>query len=504
MEGRKYEIWGVLSGEPIGIYHSIVLNDSLLNCFFRSGRAYFLYEPGFFAGTINLDIWRDGKILASLETTIEPNLAKITRQEYYEMIADLASFTKSIFRFCGVTVPAATSFNSRGNNLITLELLRLNFDQFHNAVRRIQKQPMKVLKTHVTRREILKASHISERAIDDGLARGQFRTATIQERLAAPLLTTSLRGQWLPEVWETKPHETTNIYENRAILGFLRWLNMALSRFVTALDSPDLNVSDSVLESWKTRIRRWKIQLIELSKSDLFRELPFDGTLRSTSAFRLHPDYSAAYTAMARIRAGFGDLAAYSPKVGIDQTHRLYEMWCYFGILSAALEKFPMACTEISKFLRSAEDRRQIGASMLQRVGEGLNLTESLVLTYQPRFSKTSREDGARTTLVDCVPDIVISKRDHSGQCAGLVVVDPKYRVGASLTDGIRDLHVYRDAIVGSTGARLTKAAVVLAPRSGKVTSILPTDHPYIWRSSPPGDNSSFVSLLDASLSVLS
>ena len=70
----------------------------------------------------------------------------------------------------------------------------------------------------------------------------------------------------------------------------------------------------------------------------------------------------------------------------------------------------------------------------------------------------------------------------------GLVIFDPKYRAGASLLDGLRDMHVYRDAILNHSGARLVKAAVALAPRPRglpEVTSVLHQIDPAYFQSAP-------------------
>ena len=63
-----------------------------------------------------------------------------------------------------------------------------------------------------------------------------------------------------------------------------------------------------------------------------------------------------------------------------------------------------------------------------------------------------------------------------------VVIFDPKYRAGASLLDGLRDMHVYRDAIVDSDGARLVRAvAPVAAPRRTKAAA-LPLSAAEAWQ----------------------
>ncbi|MBY5473597.1 DUF2357 domain-containing protein [Rhizobium leguminosarum] len=479
------------------------MSDEVLGCIVRAGRAYFLYEPGFYAGSVTFSVSINQRMLASGELEVEPNLLKLTQAQYIKMISDISIFTKDIFRLSKATVPASTSFSSKRNIIVTLELLKANFDKLYASILRIKKQPLKSLKSNIVTSDIFSASNLSERSIDDALGRGKFRPATIRERLAAPALTAALNGQWLSEIRENRPYETGNVYENSAILGFLRWLSTALARISVELSSGRIDISEHTREVWSTRVRNWKIRVAELLRLTLFDNVSAVAALRSTSAFRLHPDYSAAYTAMSRIRAGFGDLAAYSPKFGIDQTPRLYELWCYLGLLNAALDRFPSAAAALTDTLRSINGRQQIVSVVLDMMGQGLRLSDNITLSYQPRFTKSPRSDGARTHLIDCVPDIVITKNKSTGECVELAILDPKYRIGISLLDGIRDLHAYRDAIVDSAGRRLTTAAVVLAPQSGNDSGAIPTDQPSVWLCQPPTDKAQFSSLFQAVLDVL-
>ncbi len=43
--------------------------------------------------------------------------------------------------------------------------------------------------------------------------------------------------------------------------------------------------------------------------------------------------------------------------------------------------------------------------------------------------------DGAKTLVVDVIPDLCLSRCSPSGVCQGLVMLDPKYRSGPSVMD---------------------------------------------------------------------
>ena len=128
-------------------------------------------------------------------------------------------------------------------------------------------------------------------------------------------------------------------------------------------------------------------------------------------------------------------------------------------------------------------------------------------MTYQRRFSTQPCADGSHTLVIEAVPDVTLVRCDSSGRAVGVVVMDPKYRAGKSLMDGIRDMHVYRDAILGKYGERLVVGAAILAPRPGNLPVIsadLPTAFPAAVTARPGHDPQVFKRLLGAAIKTLS
>ena len=133
-------------------------------------------------------------------------------------------------------------------------------------------------------------------------------------------------------------------------------------------------------------------------------------------------------------------------------------------------------------------------------------LASNVSMTYQRRISVKPSPDGARTLHLEVIPDVTIARTAADGTCLGLVIFNPKYRADASLLDALRDMHVYRDAIVGFDGAPLVKAAVALAPRSTgfpEAIDDLPSDRPGIRSARPGYDPIVFRTLLEKSLGAL-
>lgn len=253
-------------------------------------------------------------------------------------------------------------------------------------------------------------------------------------------------------------------------------------------------------------ISRWRARIAALSRRGVFAGLSPDPALYATSVFRMNPDYAAAFSAMSRMRSGLGTGTTAAPDVPVDRTYQLYELWCYVGILSAAAERFPASRDKVADVLRGYQSPSHLGIALSRGDVAEISLDSHLSLSYQRRITPNSSPDGARTLLVEVVPDISIARRSAAGVCDGLVVLDPKYRAGGSLLDGLRDMHVYRDAIVDSAGARLVKAAIALAPRPRglpEVTSELPSDRPGIVCVRPSHDPTVFARALDAALRTL-
>ena len=121
--------------------------------------------------------------------------------------------------------------------------------------------------------------------------------------------------------------------------------------------------------------------------------------------------------------------------------------------------------------------------------------------------TKLQRVRGRHRTLaVDVILDVTLARTDDVGRCTGIVVMDPKYRAGASLADGIRDLHVYRDAILDAEGRRLVVAAVGMAPVAdgkGLTPGPLCTNAPTIIQARPGRDRRVFGELLTHAVQAL-
>jgi hypothetical protein len=507
-ETRSYEFEVQLDGKRLPDDHTLLLNDIPVDRITRRGSTLFLFDMDFYAGDLRIAVSRGNHILREVDVRVDPDKAKLTRDEYAAMIADTLQATLALYRLSHITLPAQTSLHGIRSNLVTLELIRTHFDAFERAATRIADQPVRTLRSTSLQVDIIRARRVDDRAIGAALRSNRSRAATAIEASAAPRLVGALGGRWIPTIMETRRRESVDCYENRALLGFLYWLDGTLSNLARRL-SADASADrrSLIIMVYAERIARWRAKLAMLARRGMFTEISADATLHATSIFRTHPDYASAFSAMSKIRATIGLGGTAAPAVPLDRTYELYEIWCYVGLLAAVADRFPDSRSKIAEILRGCPSPSGLGVVLSSGGAHEIPLDHNIYLTYQRRFAVRPAPDGARTLVIEAVPDVTLSRNSPDGECVALVILDAKYRTGASLLDGLRDMHVYRDAIVNSQNFRLVKAAVALAPRSlgqsGPLSSFFPLDRPGIHSIRPNSDPSSFVQLLDLSLHAL-
>jgi hypothetical protein len=462
---------------------------------------------GFYAGDLRVGIAKGDRALRVVDVKVDPDIAKLTCDEYSALVTDIAQATLSLYRLSSVTVPSPTSLHGGRSDLITLELIRANFDTFERAIARIADQPIRALHSTTFRTDIMRARRVDDRAIASAIRSGSSRAATAAEIVAAPRLVGALGGRWISTVRETRREESIDVYENRALLGSLRWLDGMLSECARRLSVAGMaEVTPNASKFYAARVARWRAKLASLLRRSLFQDLRPDPNLHATSVFRTHPDYAAAFSYMSRMRLAVGTAGPTVPPLPLDRTYELYELWCYISFLVAVVERFPASRAKVAEILRGSQTPNSLGVTLRGGAATEIPLTSNVTMTYQRRITSNPSPDGARTLLLPMIPDLTIGRTAADGTCLGLVIFDPKYRANTSLVDALRDMHVYRDAIVGSDGVPLVKAAIALAPRSTgfpEAIDELPSDRPGIRSARPGHDPIVFRQLLEKSLSAL-
>jgi hypothetical protein len=484
----------------------VAINDNESARYDRRHESVIPFEIDFYAGELRIAILRFSRVLNSINVFVDPDILKLTRNDYSLMLADIASSTRALYRFGQISIPSSGGPAQPRLDLATLELLRMHFDSFESAVGRVADQPLRTLRSERAKTSILLARQISEKEIDRAMRAGSWRNATLAERRAAPRLVKALGGRWIPQVAEEHKSERLDVYENRALLGFMRWLDSRLRTLVFKVSALHAESEAPGAAIWLDRLRGWQMRLGSLQRRDTFAGLKPDQSVQCTSVFRVDPNYAAAFRAMMRIRSGLGTGDVVSPSVPIERTYELFEMWCYIGVLRAVTEMFPDSLESVRRLLAGASGSNSLGVELARGDRTRVQLGPSMALFYQRRYSKTPSYDGTKTLAIDAIPDISIVGTASYGSSVKIVVLDPKYRIGASLDDGLRDLHVYRDAIMDSDSARVVIGAVALAPRMarGELPYALPTNVPIAVEMRPGCGREGFRTLLESAVRSLS
>lgn len=509
-ENKVLEIEVSGDGKSLPEGWEVLVNHVSVDAVLRRGRKpIYRFEIGYYAGTLNVAVAEGTKIRAVVDLDADPALAKLSRDEYAGMVSEIAKFTLALYKLGNVTLVAQGAYTGARSDLVTLELVRSYFEIFERSATRIANQPVRALRSTTGLVSIRNARQIDDRAICEALRSRRSRAATVAEMRAAPRLISALGGRWVDQFMESRREEKLDIYENRAVLGFIQWLIVSMGDMVERLSVGHEEFSAAAAAVWRERLVRWRARLSAPRRRGVFADLPPDSVLRASSVFRMHPDYASAFAAMVKMKAGLGSGAAIAPSVPIDCTYTLYELWCYVGLLHAAVEMFPFCLPRATEILRGCSKPNRLGVQLGQGGATELPLGDGLTLTYQRRFSRRPAEDGSCTLVLEAaVPDVTLAKVDAKGVCKGLVVFNPKYRIGSSLLDGLRDLHVYRDAIVDSDGKRLVKAAVALSPRPGAIgapeDAEIRLDVPSVVAARPGHDPQLFQRTLRSALAILS
>lgn len=185
-EQGKYE-FAVEIGEAIrSSVVELAVNDVLCDRRLSCGEAVFVYEPKFYAGDIRIALLVNGRVQSTFETVVDPNLSKLTRDEYASMVSEVASATLAIFRFGGVTIPASAGTVGQRPDIVALELVRSNIEPFERALSRIADRPNRALRSSSVRSHLLLARNVDDQAISGAFSRGKVRAAAAEEKRAFP------------------------------------------------------------------------------------------------------------------------------------------------------------------------------------------------------------------------------------------------------------------------------------------------------------------------------
>lgn len=430
--------------------------------------ARWLWSPGFYAGSVELQFSRKGRTVWTNQVTLDPDLAKLTRDEFDQMVREILADTFALFSVSSVRKGVARGPGGQIPPIARLEFLRSRLNEIERAVREIDASPVRILTSENKR----VTSGRSVRITPADLARS-FRTESLRELPRSTALPAKF-GRLFPGALRlTKRRVNLDIGEHRAIKAELKtwssWLNVVAHNLeVVPLTNEDER-STSLRKLWAIRCRALARRLQELLRLPVFDGVAdANHPLTLTSIFRWSAPYRKFFRLSSDFRVGLAKINGDFLNMPIARTFELYELWAFLRLAKAGLQIFGVKGVDVSKlFASTSPDSIRIASSAVF-----IKLSSTVALCFKRAYEEywlTKPAGQAGSFSRKMVPDISLAVSPREETKSAVIVLDAKYRVDQQLNDAVGTLHTYRDAIVqeiagGGLPNRIVKGAYLVTP----------------------------------------
>jgi hypothetical protein len=426
----------------------------------QSHVARWRWQPGFHAGTVEATLRLPGAGTRRFEITTDPDLRKLTRDDFDTMVREVLEDTFALFSLSAFRRGIARQPGTRPPPLARLEFLRSRVDAIVGTVGAIARAPRHFLRAE----EVTVPSHRASRATGPEIIKS-FRSGVILTETVKPSrLPSALKGRLPAKIALRQRRNSVDIPEHRQIKACLRswaaWLSGVADMLARtgAKDDPELVTTAG---SWAIRARQIARRLNDAAGAGFMAEVG-DGTaqLRMSSLFRNDPVYQRFYRLWQDMNLGLAALFGDFLNMPIARTYELYELWCFLRLLRAAIEEYGPEGVDLSRlFLSDAAGGVTIAAgSVIVPIGG------DRVLCFQRKYREYWVEpDGVGSFSRDMVPDVVFAGPFPGAPERRVIVLDAKYRINDGLNDALNSIHTYRDALVQEAESGRTEGVVTAA-----------------------------------------
>lgn len=417
------------------------------------------WKPDFHAGVVEAMLVLPGNGTRRFEVITDPDLRKLTRDDFDAMVREILEVTFSLFSLSAFRKGIGFNPCSRPPPLARLEFLRSRADAIVDAVDAIARAPR-----HYLRAEGMTVPcHRATRATGPEIIRS-FRTGEVRIETVTPSrLPATLKGRLPSQVTLRQRRNSVDIPEHRQIKSCLRSWAAWLGGVAELLAKPgSTDDADSVSRvSWAARTRRIARRLQDASAGGFMPDVG-DGPafLRTSSLFRNDPIYHRFYRLWQDMNLGLAALFGDFLRMPLARTYELYELWCFLRLLRAAVDEYGDKGVDLSNlFLKEAGGGISIAAGSISVPigGDGVLCFQR---QYREYWVEHNREGSYSRTMV---PDVVLAGRDLTGQERRVIVLDAKYRINDGLNDALNSIHTYRDALVQEAESGRTEGVVTAA-----------------------------------------
>lgn len=418
------------------------------------------WQPGFHAGMVEAVLRVPGIGTRRFEVTTDPDLRKLTRDDFDAMVREVLEDTFALFSLSAFRKGIARQPGNRPPPLARLEFLRSRAEAIVAAVEAIARSPRHYLRAE----DVTMPAHRATRATGPEIIRS-FRSGVIRTETVAPSrLPAALKGRLPAQITLRQRRNSVDIPEHRQIKACLQswasWLSgvAELLAKTGAAGDPEIVTTAG---SWAVRARRIARRLNDVAAAGFMTEVgEGPALLRMSSLFRNDPVYQRFYRLWQDMNLGLAALFGDFLQMPLARTYELYELWCFLRLLRAAVEEYGATGVDLSNLFLSESGGGVTIAAGAITVPIGGDRVLCFQRQYREYWVEDSRQGSFSRTMI---PDVVLAGRDLGGPERRVIVLDAKYRINDGLNDALNSIHTYRDALVQEVASGRTEGIVTAA-----------------------------------------
>mgnify|MGYP001809567977 CR=1 FL=1 len=478
--GRAWQVWPIADAVPPGevregasyifelrdsddaLSADLLIDDAPVEALRSRERrkALWRWQPGFHAGMVEAVLRVPGMGTRRFEVTTDPDLRKLTRDDFDAMVREVLEDTFALFSLSAFRKGIARQPSNRPPPLARLEFLRSRADAIVATVEAIARAPRHFLRAE----EFAVPAHRAARATGPEIIKS-FRSGVIRTETITPSrLPAGLKGRLPTQITLRQRRNSVDIPEHRQIKACLRSWSSWLGGVAELLAKPGPMGDAEIVNtagSWAVRARRIARRLNDAAATGFMTEVG-EGPpqLRMSSLFRNDPVYQRFYRLWQDMNLGLAALFGDFLQMPLARTHELYELWCFLRLLRAAVEEYGAKDVDLSTLFLSDADGGVTIAAGAVTVPIGGDRVLCFQRQYREYWVEKSREGSFSRTMV---PDVVLAGRDLGGPERRVIVLDAKYRINDGLNDALNSIHTYRDALVQEVASGRTEGIVTAA-----------------------------------------
>lgn len=418
------------------------------------------WTPGFHAGVAEAVLRVPGAGMRRFEITTDPDLRKLTRDDFDAMVREVLEDTFALFSLSAFRKGIAAQLGNRPPPLARLEFLRSRADEISAAVAAIARAPRHFLRAE----EVTIPAHRARRATGPEIIKS-FRTGAIRTETVRPSrLPEALQGRLPAQITLRKRRNSVDIPEHRQIKACLKswaaWLTGVADvlKRLAGTDDPEIVTTAG---SWAIRTRHLARRLNDAAGAGFMVDVgEGPALLRMSSLFRNDPVYRRFYRLWQDMNLGLAALFGDFLQMPLARTYDLYELWCFLRLLRAAIDEYGPVGVDVGGLFTS----EAAGGVTLAAGAAVVQIGGGNVLCFQREYREYwNASDGEGSYSRTMIPDLVLAGTGLGAPNRRVIVLDAKYRINDGLNDALNSIHTYRDALVREAATGKTEGIVTAA-----------------------------------------